>query len=135
MVSALRVEAGRNPHDRGLSDLVGELSTRSEDFARFWASQNVRFHRSGLKDVHHPVVGDLHLSFEAMELPADPGLSLVVYSAEPGSSSDDSLRLLASWAATTGIPTPAQQHTDTLSSSRRPTASADPSSQRKDSDT
>ena len=99
MVAALRVEAGKSPHDRALSDLVGELSTRSEDFSTFWASQNVRFHRSGLKDVHHAVVGDRHLSFEAMELPADPGLSLIVYSAEPGSSSDDSLRLLASWAA------------------------------------
>lgn len=100
MVAALRIEAGRNPHDRALSDLVGELSTRSDEFAPFWASQNVRFHRSGLKDVHHPAVGDLHLSFEAMELSADPGLSLIVYSAEPGSSSDDGLRLLATWAAT-----------------------------------
>jgi transcriptional regulator with XRE-family HTH domain len=101
MVAALRIEAGRHPHDRALSDLVGELCTRSDEFAGFWASQNVRFHRSGLKDVHHPAVGDLHLSFEAMDLPADPGLSLIVYSVEPGSSSDDGLRLLASWAATT----------------------------------
>ena len=100
MVAALRIEAGTNPYDRALTDLVGELSTRSEEFASGWASQNVRFHRSGSKDVHHPVVGDLHLSFEAMDLPADPGLSLVVYSAEPGSASDDGLRLLASWAAT-----------------------------------
>jgi transcriptional regulator with XRE-family HTH domain len=124
MVSALRVEAGKNPHDRALSDLVGELSTRSEEFATFWASQNVRFHRSGLKDVHHPMVGDLHLSFEAMELPADPGLSLVVYSAEPGSSSDDSLRLLASWAVSTGTPTavqpPSNSNTETLTSSKTP---------------
>ncbi|HEU5484072.1 MAG TPA: helix-turn-helix transcriptional regulator [Microlunatus sp.] len=104
MVSALRIEAGRHPHDRDLSDLVGELCTRSDEFASLWAAQNVRFHRSGLKAIHHPAVGDLHLSFEAMELPADPGLSLVVYSAEPGSSSDDSLRLLASWAATTDPP-------------------------------
>jgi transcriptional regulator with XRE-family HTH domain len=83
MVAALRIEAGRNPHDRALSDLIGELTTCSNQFATFWASQNVRFHRSGLKDIHHPEVGDLHLSFEAMELPADPGLSLVVYSANP----------------------------------------------------
>ncbi len=102
MVAALRIEAGRNPHDRSLTELVGELSTRSDEFATCWASQNVRFHRSGQKDVHHPVVGDLHLSFEAMELPADPGLSLVVYSARPGSPSDDGLRLLASWSATLG---------------------------------
>jgi MmyB-like transcription regulator ligand binding domain len=100
IVAALRTEAGKNPYDRGLSDLVGELSTRSEEFATRWATQNVRFHRSGLKDVHHPIVGDLHLSFEVMDLPADPGLSLVVYSVEPGSASEDALRLLASWAVT-----------------------------------
>jgi transcriptional regulator with XRE-family HTH domain len=99
-VAILRTEAGRNPHDRGLSDLVGELSTRSDEFGARWASHNVRFHRTGFKDVHHPVVGDLHLTFEAMELPADPGLSLVVYSAEPGSASEDGINLLASWAAT-----------------------------------
>jgi transcriptional regulator with XRE-family HTH domain len=100
IVAALRAEAGKNPYDRGLSDLVGELSTRSGEFATRWATQNVRFHRSGLKDIHHPIVGDLHLSFEVMDLPADPGLSLIVYSAEPGSSSQDALHLLASWAAT-----------------------------------
>ncbi len=100
IVAALRTEAGKNPYDRGLSDLVGELSTRSEEFATRWATQNVRFHRSGLKDIHHPIVGDLHLSFEVMELPADPGLSLIVYSAEPGSPSEDALQLLASWAVT-----------------------------------
>jgi hypothetical protein len=99
-VAILRSEAGRNPYDRGLMDLVGELSTRSEEFRTRWASHNVRFHRTGFKDVHHPVVGDLHLMFEAMDLPADPGLSLVVYSAEPGSASEDGLKLLASWAAT-----------------------------------
>jgi transcriptional regulator with XRE-family HTH domain len=100
MVAALRAEAGSHPHDRELSDLVGELSTRSEEFATRWAAHNVRFHRSGLKDIHHPVVGDLRLTFEALALPADPGLSLVVYGAEPGSASEDGLRLLASWAAT-----------------------------------
>ena len=100
LVAALRIEAGRHPHDRDLFDLVGELSTRSDEFAAFWASANVRFHRSGLKDLHHPGVGDLHLSFEAMELPADPGLSLIVYSVEPGSASEDGLRLLSTWAAT-----------------------------------
>ncbi|HEU4547660.1 MAG TPA: transcriptional regulator, partial [Microlunatus sp.] len=105
MVAALRIEAGHNPHDRGLSNLVGELSTRSEEFATGWASQNVHFHRSGLKSIRHPVVGELHLGFEAMDLPADPGLSLVVYSAAPGSSSDDGLRFLASWAATLTEPT------------------------------
>jgi transcriptional regulator with XRE-family HTH domain len=100
IVAILRTEAGRNPYDQGLSDLVGELSMRSNEFATRWAAHNVRFHRTGLKDLHHPVVGDLHLTFEAMDLPADPGLALVVYSAEPGSPSADALNLLASWAAT-----------------------------------
>ena len=118
IVAALRAEAGTNPYDRDLSELVGELSTRSEDFATRWAAQNVRFHRSGLKDIHHPVVGDLHLTFEALALPADPGLSLVVYGAEPGSASEDGLRLLASWAATldhtdpAAVPEGTQSHPD-----------------------
>lgn len=99
MVAALRIEAGRSPHDRELSDLVGELATRSEEFATRWAARNVRFHRSGRKALQHPVVGRLELSFEAMELPADLGLTLVAYSTEPGSASEDGLRLLASWAA------------------------------------
>jgi transcriptional regulator with XRE-family HTH domain len=107
-VAILRSEAGRNPYDRGLTDLVGELSTRSEEFRTRWASHNVRFHRTGSKAIHHPVVGDLHLTFEAMDLPADPGLSLVVYSAEPGSASEDALKLLASWAATLDQPEQAE---------------------------
>jgi transcriptional regulator with XRE-family HTH domain len=99
-VAILRTEAGRNPHDRALTDLVGELSMRSDEFRARWAAHNVRLHRSGLKDIHHPVVGDLHLMFEALDLPADPGLSLVVYTTEPASPSQDALNLLASWAAT-----------------------------------
>ncbi|MCW2804026.1 MAG: binding protein with helix-turn-helix domain [Propionibacteriaceae bacterium] len=100
VVAILRSEAGRNPFDRSLSDLVGELSTHSDEFATRWATHNVRFHRTGFKDIHHPIVGELHLTFEAMDLPADPGLSLVVYTAAPGSASADGLTLLASWAAT-----------------------------------
>jgi hypothetical protein len=92
--------AGRNPYDQGLTNFVGELSTRSEEFRARWSAHNVRLHRTGFKDIHHPVVGELHLAFEAMDLPADPGLSIVVYSAEPGSASEDALSLLASWAAT-----------------------------------
>jgi transcriptional regulator with XRE-family HTH domain len=104
-VATLRTEAGKHPHAKDLSDLIGELVTRSEEFSTRWASHNVRFHRSGVKNVHHPVVGDLHLSFEAMELPADPGLSLIVYSAEAGSATADGLVLLAGWAATLDQPT------------------------------
>ena len=99
LVAHLRSEAGRNQFDKRLSDLVGELSTRSEEFRALWAAHRVRFHRSGTKRIHHPVVGDLELHFEALELTADSGLAINVYTAEPGSRSEDSLRLLASWAA------------------------------------
>jgi transcriptional regulator with XRE-family HTH domain len=99
-VALLRAEAGRNPHDRGLTDLVGELSTRSEEFRIRWAAHNVRSHQTGAKHFHHPVVGDLTLTFEMMELAADPGLNLLAYSAEPGSRSEEALNLLASWTAT-----------------------------------
>jgi hypothetical protein len=98
-VAQLRTEAGRDPYDQALTSLVGELSTRSEAFRTRWAAHNVRLHRTGLKYFHHPVVGDLHLNFEAMELPADPGLSLLAFSAPAGSPDDDALHLLASWAA------------------------------------
>jgi transcriptional regulator with XRE-family HTH domain len=100
LVAMLRSEAGRNPYDRALSDLIGELSTRSETFRTRWAAHNVRLHRTGSKQLHHPAVGDLDLTYEAMELAADPGLSIHVYTAEPASSSADALNLLASWAAT-----------------------------------
>jgi hypothetical protein len=99
-VALLRAEAGRDPYDRALSDLIGELSTRSEVFRTWWAAHNVRFHRSGVKHLHHPVVGDLTLTYESMELTADAGLRLNAYSAEPGTPSQDALNLLASWTAT-----------------------------------
>jgi hypothetical protein len=96
----LRTEAGRSPHDRALSNLIGELSTRSEHFRTWWAAHNVRFHRTGVKRFHHPAVGDLTLTYEALDLAADEGLRISAYSAEPGTPSDDALRLLSSWAAT-----------------------------------
>lgn len=105
-VALLRTEAGRNPFDRGLTDLVGELVTRSETFRNRWAAHNVRLHRSGSKQFRHPVVGDLDLAFEAMELSADTGLILTVYSAGPDSPSSDGLTLLASWAATQAAAVP-----------------------------
>jgi transcriptional regulator with XRE-family HTH domain len=70
LVAALRSEAGRNPHDRALSDLVGELSTRSEPFRKWWAAHNVRYHQTGRKRLHHPIVGELDLDYEVMELSA-----------------------------------------------------------------
>jgi anti-sigma factor RsiW len=100
VVAMLRTEAGRSPHDRALSNLIGELSTRSDHFRTWWAAHNVRFHRTGVKRFHHPVVGDLTLTFEALDLAADAGLRISAYSAEPGTPSDDALKLLATWAAT-----------------------------------
>jgi hypothetical protein len=99
-VALLRAEAGRNPHDRQLSDLIGELSTRSDEFRGRWAAHNVRIHTTGVKLIHHPVVGDLDLPFESFPLAADPSQSLLTYTAEPGSPTQDALNLLASWAAT-----------------------------------
>jgi len=99
-VAILRFEAGRDPYDRGLSDLVGELSTQSETFRTRWAAHNVRLHDTGAKHLHHPIVGDLNLTYERMELLADAGLTMYVYTAEPGSKSEEALNLLASWTAT-----------------------------------
>src|SRR3989441_5859878 len=98
-VAILHTGSGRDPSDRALMDLVGELSTRSDEFRTRWATHNVRQHFTGVKHFHHPIVGELHLLFEAMELSADIGLSLYVYSPEPGTPSVDAIRLLASWAA------------------------------------
>jgi hypothetical protein len=94
----------RVPYDRGLTDLVGELSTRSEEFRIRWAAHNVRLHQTDAKRFRHPVVGELTLTFEMMELAADPGLNLLAYSAEPGSRSEEALNLLASWTATLDQP-------------------------------
>jgi hypothetical protein len=86
--------------NRALSGLIGELSTRSEIFRTWWAAHDVRFHRTGVKRFHHPVVGDLTLAYEALDLAADEGLRISAYTAEPGTPSGDALNLLASWAAT-----------------------------------
>ncbi|HEY2197500.1 MAG TPA: helix-turn-helix transcriptional regulator [Mycobacterium sp.] len=99
-VAVLRAEAGHDPYDQTLTNLIGELSTRSDEFRNRWAAHNVRQHRTGTKRLHHRVVGDLELEFERLDVTADPGLVLQAYSADPGSSSHDALSLLASWAAT-----------------------------------
>lgn len=98
-VAVMRAEAGRDPHNRALQDLVGELSTRSETFRRLWGAHNVRTHGAGTKWFIHPVVGELTLAYEEFAVTAEPGHILLVYTAEPGSPSADRLRLLASWAA------------------------------------
>ncbi|WP_330337326.1 helix-turn-helix transcriptional regulator [Streptomyces sp. NBC_00557] len=103
-VAILRTEAGRDPYDKDLHDLVGELSTRSAEFRTRWGAHDVRHHGTGTKRFHHPVVGALTLAFEGLEMAAEPGLTLTVYTAEPGSPSEEGLRLLASWAATEEAP-------------------------------
>jgi hypothetical protein len=96
-VAFLRSEAGRSPHDRVLTELIGELSTRSQEFADRWAKHDVKLHRSGVKRLRHPVVGELDLPYEAMDLPADPGLRLNIYTPQPDSPEAEALALLASW--------------------------------------
>jgi transcriptional regulator with XRE-family HTH domain len=98
-VAMMRAEAGRDPHNRGLQDLVGELSTRSEVFRRLWGAHDVRTHGAGTKRFQHPVVGELTLAYEEFAITAEPGHVMLVYTAEPGSPSAERLRLLASWAA------------------------------------
>ena len=95
----LRLEAGRNPHDKALIELVGELSTRSELFRRRWASHDVQFHRSGQKRLRHPVVGQLDLDFESMELSSDPGSAAQRLHRRRRHADRRRLKLLASWAA------------------------------------
>jgi len=99
-VAILRTEAGRDPHDKALHDLVGELSTRSDEFRARWGAHEVRHHASGNKALRHPVVGDLELVYEAMEPMGQRGLNFLIYSAEPGSPTEERLRLLGSWGAT-----------------------------------
>jgi MmyB-like transcription regulator ligand binding domain len=99
-VANLRTGAGQDPHNKSLHDLVGELSTRSDEFRRRWGSHNVRTHGTGVKHYHHHVVGDLALAYESSDLRAEPELSMTIYAAEPGSPTAHALALLASWAAT-----------------------------------
>jgi transcriptional regulator with XRE-family HTH domain len=104
----LRAAAGRDPNDRELSDLVGELATKSDAFRTHWAVHNVRSHAAADKHFHHPIVGELSLSFNRLDIAADRGLTLFTYAAEPGSRSEETLNLLGSWAATIDLGDPAQ---------------------------
>lgn len=98
-VSILRTEAGRDPHNKELHDLIGELSTRSDEFRRLWGAHDVRHHGTGTKTFQHSVVGEMTLAYEGLAMEAEPGLTLTVYAAEPGSASAERMQLLASWAA------------------------------------
>jgi len=95
----LRTQVGRDPRDKGLSDLIGELSTRSDEFVTRWARQNVRLHHTSRKRLHNRVIGEIELTGNALELSGDD-LTLIAYTADVGSHAEDQLRLLASWAAT-----------------------------------
>jgi transcriptional regulator with XRE-family HTH domain len=121
IVALLRVEAGRSPYDRQLSNLVGELSTRSDLFRTLWGAHDVKEHRTGIKSIRHPIVGDLDLTFQALDLASDRGLQMLVFSAEPGSASHVGLQLLANWASTTST----TSASGTASASSASTASAD----------
>jgi hypothetical protein len=99
-VAILRWAAGRDPHDRDLSNLVGELAILSDAFRTRWAAHDVRFDNTGVKQFHHPVVGELSLTYNRMDIPADHGLTIFTYAAEPSSLSEEALKLLGSWAAT-----------------------------------
>lgn len=107
-VAIMRAEAGRDPHDKGLQDLVGELSTRSETFRRLWAAHDVRIHGAGTKRFRHPLVGELTLAYEELAITAEPGNVLLIYSAEPGSPSAERLALLASWSLDQRISEPSR---------------------------
>lgn len=97
IVSYLRMDAGCYPNDTELSALVGELSVKSDEFRRLWATHDVREKGHGVKRMRHPLVGELTLAYETLRLPDDCDQSLVMYHAEPGSASAQGLRLLASW--------------------------------------
>lgn len=108
-VAILRAAAGRSPFDKRLTDLIGELSTRNEEFRVLWASQNVKLHRTGSKRFNHPLVGEMTLGFETLEVSADPGQRINVYTAEPGSRSEEALGLIASWVTNVSGKTSSEQ--------------------------
>ncbi|MFF5144714.1 helix-turn-helix domain-containing protein [Streptomyces sp. NPDC013157] len=108
IVCQLRMDAGCYPDDPRLSALVGELSVKSEEFRRLWATHDVKEKSYGVKRIHHPLVGELSLNYESFRMAGDQDQALVTYHAEPGSASAEALRLLASWGtdATRVAPAP-----------------------------
>jgi hypothetical protein len=101
IVASLRAAARHNPYDRDHSNLVGELSTRSEEFRQLWARHDVRFHISGVKHFHHAQVGDPELTYARHQVVFDTDLTIFTYTAHPGTRSADALNLLGGLAATT----------------------------------
>ncbi|TQC48956.1 XRE family transcriptional regulator [Rhodococcus sp. WS4] len=100
IVADLRTYAGRNPLDKGLTDLIGELVTRSVDFRIRWSAHEARFHRSRVEHIHHPEVGELEFAYEAVELADSPGWTMFGYTTESGSPTEDRVKILGSLIAT-----------------------------------
>jgi hypothetical protein len=120
LAAALRTEAGRNPHDRALNSLIGDLATGSTEFSTRWARHNVRFHRSARKTLHNPLIGDIELTGDSLEIPGE-GLTLIAYTAEPGSHAQEQLDFLTSWSATGKRPAdPAAANAATMPPEREP---------------
>jgi transcriptional regulator with XRE-family HTH domain len=101
VVSVMRLLAGRDPSDRALMALVGELATHSPEFRTWWAGHTVKIHTAGTKAIRHPIVGELNLAFETLTLGSTPDVQIATYLADPGTPSADALNLLRSWSATT----------------------------------
>jgi transcriptional regulator with XRE-family HTH domain len=112
-VAALRSEAGRNPYDRGLTDLIGQLSTRSDEFRTLWATHNVKLHYTATKTMHHAIAGDLELTGEALQLPGEPDLTIITYTWDPTGPTAQGVAFLASWSTDERSPAATEQHTRT----------------------
>ena len=110
-VAQLRTEAGRDPHDKALHELVGELSTRSDHFRQLWGQHDVWHQDAGTKRYHHHLIGDLTLHFNGLDLVGQPGVQLTVLTAEPGSADHQALKLLGVTAATARVPDASSERT------------------------
>ena len=99
-VAFLRMEAAETPEDPRLAALVGELSVQDRQFRQWWAAQHVASKGFGRKILRHPVAGELVLDWDTLVLATDPEQQLIIWTAEPGSPTEDGLRFLASWSAT-----------------------------------
>ncbi|MCX4862084.1 helix-turn-helix transcriptional regulator [Streptomyces canus] len=108
----LRAEAGREPHDRELRELIGELSTLSPEFRARWAAHDVRIRHDGIKRLRHPDIGDVELPYQSLDLPlSDRSVhNLTIYTAEPGTPHEDQLKVLASWKASPASGEPTTHH-------------------------
>jgi hypothetical protein len=91
-VSSLRADAGRYPEHGRAYRLMCELRDASPEFRRLWEHQDVRDRLHGVKRLVHPEVGELVLTYEAFDLPTDPGQRLCTYTAPAGSETEEKLR-------------------------------------------